>query len=292
MKGTINWILKNINLNIMKKTILLIALLCIINVTLRAQNLESQMKGKVVYEGDDIIFREIDEHTWVGTGKKMFNESLYLVEGKRKALLIDAGTDIKELNKIVAKLTDKPYQLVATHVHPDHTGASINSFPEIYINPADTILIPQFMPNYKGTVKFLKDEEVIDLGGRELEVLFTPAHTPGSTTFIDKTSGYGFSGDSFGSGGLLLTQNFSTLISTCKKTSAAMEKYGVKILYPGHFYGSNPETKKRVDDILTLSKDVLSGKVKGVENSKGWPGLNLTVRDYGVKIDFNEKSIK
>ena len=160
------------------------------------------------------------------------------------------------------------------------------------MNPADTVLIQQFMPNYKGVVMFLKQGETIDLGGRELVVIFTPGHTPGSTTFIDKDAGYGFSGDSFGSGGLLLTMDFSTLIATCDKTNAIMEKYGTKVLYPGHYYGENAETVQRIDDILSLSKDVLAGKVKPVENPNGWPGLNLTVREYGVKIDFGKEALK
>lgn len=41
------------------------------------------------------------------------------------AVLIDAGTRIKDLDKIVAKLTNKPVMLVATHVHGDHTGSAI-----------------------------------------------------------------------------------------------------------------------------------------------------------------------
>ena len=72
----------------------------------------------------------------------MYNESLYLLEGNDKAVLIDAGTKIKDLDKIVASITKKPIMLVATHVHPDHTGSAINYFPEIYINPADTSVIP------------------------------------------------------------------------------------------------------------------------------------------------------
>lgn len=68
----------------------------------------------------------------------MYNESLYLLEGKDKAVLIDAGTRIKDLDKIVATITKKPIMLVATHVHPDHTGSAIEYFPELYINPAYT----------------------------------------------------------------------------------------------------------------------------------------------------------
>ena len=121
----------------------------------------------------------------------------------------------------------------------------IDYFPEIYINPADTVGIPEFMPNYKGKVCFLEDGEILDLGGRILEIVFTPGHTPGSTTFVDKDAAYGFSGDSFGSGNLLLGVDFSTLISTCKKMSAVIEKYDIKYLYPGHYFGMNKETPQR-----------------------------------------------
>lgn len=252
---------------------------------------QSYPEGKEVFKNSDVVFRQIDEHTWVGTGNLVYNESLYLVEGTDKAVLIDAGTKIKGLDGIVAAITKKPVIMVATHVHGDHTGSSIDRFPEIYINPGDTVLIPQVMPGYKGKIRYLADGEEIDLGDRKLEVVFTPGHTPGSTSFIDKDAGYGFSGDSFGSGNLLLSMNFSTLISTCEKMSAIMQKYGIKNLFPGHYYGNNPETKQRVDDMVTLSKDVLTGKVKGVENPDGGMGLNLVISDYGVRINYNKKAI-
>jgi len=276
----------------MKKLVLLSMLFTLMPTATYAQPGGSQIEGKEVFRSDDIVFHQIDEHTWLGTGNLMSNESLYLVEGNDIAVLIDAGTRISELNKIVASITDKPIMLVATHVHPDHTGSSIDYFSEIYINPADTVGIPQFMPNYKGEVKYLKDGEIIDLGGRQLEVIFTPGHTPGSTSFIDKDAAYGFSGDSFGSGNLLLTVNFSTLLASCEKISAIMEKYEINYLYPGHFFGKNHETKQRVFDIITLSRDVLSGKVKGTENPNALLGLNLVVSDYGVRIQYSENGLK
>lgn len=251
-----------------------------------------QIEGKEVFKNEDVVFHQIDDHTWVGTGHLAFNESLYLVEGNERAVLIDAGTRITDLDKIVASITQKPVTLVATHVHPDHIGAA-GYFPEIYINPADTVGIPQMMADYTGEIKFLKDGETIDLGGRQLEVVFTPSHTPGSTTFIDKNAGYGFSGDSFGSGNLLLfSGTFSELIITCEKMSAAMEKEGIEYLYPGHYNGGNPETKQRIYDMITLSKDVLSGKVKGEENTGNRFGLSYVVSDYGVRINYGEKALK
>lgn len=276
----------------MKKLIFSIVILVSFQIASFAQATPPQIGGKEVFKNDDVVFHQIDDHTWVGTGNKMSNESLYLVEGTNKSLLIDAGTSIKDLDKIVASITTKPVMLVATHVHPDHTGSSIDVFKEIFINQADTVNVPQMMANYKGKISYLKDGQIIDLGGRKIYVVFTPGHTPGSTTFIDKAAGYGFSGDSFGSGNLLLSLDFSTLIATCQKVSAIMEKDGIKKLYPGHFFGANEETRQRVDDMITLSRDVLSGKVMGTANPTGMMGLNLIVNAYGVRINYSEKAIK
>ncbi|WP_297094695.1 MBL fold metallo-hydrolase [uncultured Draconibacterium sp.] len=275
----------------MKKIVLLLNAILIATIGLYAQP-QFKIDGEEVYTGDDVVFHQIDDHTWVGTGKAMSNESLYLVEGNEKALLIDAGTNIKGLDKIVESITSKPYTVVATHVHPDHTGPSIDVFSEIYINEADTVGIPQFMPDYKGEVKFLKDGEVFDLGGRKIEVVFTPGHTPGSTTFIDKAAKYGFSGDSFGSGNLLLTTNFSTLKNTCEKMSKVMVDNGITELYPGHFFGGNKETKKRVDDLEKISEEALSGDLKGDENPQGFMGLNLLINRDGVRVNYSAQALK
>lgn len=249
---------------------------------------------KVVLETPDVIFRQIDEHTWEGNGHLMAAETVYLVEGDERAVLIDAGTRIKDLDKLVAKLTSKPVTLIITHVHPDHTGSAINYFPSLYINAADTVNIPQFMPDYKGEVKYLKDHEVIDLGNRQLTVIFTPGHTPGSTTFIDKEAGYGFSGDSFGSGNLLLTLPFSTLQKTCERMLHCMKRHNIQRLYPGHYYGQNAETQQRIKDMITICKDMLSGKrpVEDNPTPNKTLGLDKLVVDFGVRINYNVNCLK
>jgi glyoxylase-like metal-dependent hydrolase (beta-lactamase superfamily II) len=148
------------------------------------------------------------------------------------------------------------------------------------------------MPDYKGELRFLKDGEIIDLGGRQIEVVFTPGHTPGSTTFMDKAAGYGISADAFGSGNLLLSVDFSTLIATCRKTAAYMEKNGITKLYPGHYMGRNVETLQRVKDMITLSEDVLSGKRQGQDNPNAMLGLNKVISDFGVRINYGSAQLK
>ena len=269
-----------------------LAIACLMGTMAMAQGFRTVYQEKVIYEGEDVTFRQIDAHTWEGNGKMMANETLYIVEGEERALLIDAGTNIKDLDKIVAGITSKPATLVATHVHPDHTGASVNYFKEIYINAADMVNVKEMMGDYKGEIKYLTDGEVIDLGGREIEVIFTPGHTPGSTTFVDRKAGYGFSGDAFGSGNLLLTTNFTTLALTCQRMSEYMQKYGIEKLYPGHYRGVNVETVKRVQDMLQMSRDVLAGKVEGRKNERGMLGLDRVLTMHGVNINYGAAQVK
>ena len=273
------------------KRLLSLAVMCLVGAVAMAQP-RMTYQEKVVYQGEDVTFRQIDAHTWEGNGKMMANETLYIVEGEERALLIDAGTNIKDLDKIVAGITSKPVTLVATHVHPDHTGASVNYFKEIYINAADMVNVKEMMGDYKGEIKYLSDGEVIDLGGREIEVIFTPGHTPGSTTFIDRKAGYGFSGDAFGSGNLLLTTNFTTLALTCQRMSEYMQKHSIEKLYPGHYMGVNVETIKRVQDMLQMSRDVLDGKVEGRKNERGMLGLDHVLTMHGVNINYGAAQVK
>ena len=43
----------------------------------------------VVYEGPDVVFRQIDDRLWVGSGHVMASETLYIVEGDDRAVLIE-----------------------------------------------------------------------------------------------------------------------------------------------------------------------------------------------------------
>jgi len=136
------------------------------------------------------------------------------------------------------------------------------------------------------------DGQIIDLGNRQLEVVYTPGHTMGSTTFIDKKAGYGFSGDSFGTGLLLLSVNFSTFIASCEKMIDIMKTDNIKCLYPGHYNNDSVETLFKIEDMLTLSRNVMSGKIKASSNPDNTFGLKLLVEGNGYNIIFNDSALK
>ena len=259
-------------------------------VTWSAEQLEkyrAQYPEPFVYRDGEVVFRRIDEKTLEGNGFQVYNESVYLLEGDDRVLLIDAGAWMPHLAQTVAKLTDKPVSLVLTHGHGDHVGGAI-SFPEVWIHPADTVMIGQGARAYGIKVNLLSDGDIIDLGGRQIEVLATPGHTSGSVSFFDKERGYGFSGDAFGSTNLLLfTNSFKLLVNTLDRTIGYMKANDINILYPGHYHGDNPETLQRLLDEKRMSQEVLSGKRTGVKEESG-NGLNSYIYDNGVYIRYND----
>lgn len=262
-----------------------------INYSSVQDGLEADLPYPEVYRDENVVFRRLNGNTLIGSGHVMASETLYLIEGTDRAILLDTGTSIPGLDKIVAKLTDKPVTVVLTHVHPDHAG-SVGCFDEVWLNQADSANMKTMMSDYKGRVKYLEDGQKFELGDRTIEVLFTPGHTPGSTTFFDARNGYGFSGDSFGNGNLLLMCDFTTLISSCRKALAKMDETGVTYFYNGHYFGNNPETAQRLKDLITISEGVLSGDIAGEDNPNGMAGLNHVVNKYGVRVNYGDAQIK
>ena len=73
----------------------------------------------VVYEGPDVVFRKLADHLWIGNGYLVYNESVYIVEGEKKALLIDTGMTRPDARTIAESLTALPLMLLNTHADPD-----------------------------------------------------------------------------------------------------------------------------------------------------------------------------
>ncbi len=147
------------------------------------------------------------------------SENMYLLEGEEKALLIDTGYAVGNLRAFVEKLTDKPIVVVNTHFHPDHAAGN-GEFEEVMMHwnykvdepsvttpgagPFPIEALPH--PDYKKIL--LHDGDVIELGGRTIEVLEAqPAHCNSSLFFLDRKERMLFTGDDFEAAQVMMYDN-------------------------------------------------------------------------------------
>lgn len=164
----------------------------------------------------------VDSDTYIISEYRHWEEThCYLLNGSTRSLLIDTGLGVCDISEEIEKLTSQPVTAAATHVHWDHIGGHKN-YPDFYAHEAELEWLsggfPLTMDTIRGMVvdrcdlpagydvgtynlfqgtptRILRDGDVIDLGGRSIEVLHTPGHSPGHMCFWEKERGYLFTGD-------------------------------------------------------------------------------------------------
>lgn len=163
----------------------------------------------------------------------------YLIEGEQKALLFDTGNGIGDIRKLVSSLTNKPIVVLNSHSHYDHVGDNYQ-FDTIYgMDTPFTRLRQQGRTpaqigeevseaalcvkapggktpqNHVGKAYKIKhllvDGDTINLGGRVLQLLHVPGHTPDAIALLDKQNGLMWTGDSFYLGTIWLNSNETDL---------------------------------------------------------------------------------
>lgn len=183
----------------------------------------------------------------------------YLVLGEDRGVLIDAGNGIGNMKQLVDELTDLPVSVVLTHAHIDHIG-SAHLFDEVAIyNNSEAIervqagvphdravgsidtaskYVWKTLPNAVDPETFeihgvdptatFEDGDIIELGGRRLEVIFTPGHSPGSACFLDLDNRLLFTGDHFYPGPLYAhgsSVDLNQYIASNKKIAQRVAEY-------------------------------------------------------------------
>jgi glyoxylase-like metal-dependent hydrolase (beta-lactamase superfamily II) len=201
---------------------------------------------------------EVSEKVWVIDDHGSDNS--YLVVGSDSALLIDTGLGTADLRSVAERITHKPLIVVNTHAHPDHVGANYQ-FEKVYIHPADSSAARSFMtpgrregaagmmsrgegpapeetyggPVHQPVLAPVKEGHIFKLGGRDMEVMETPAHTAGGICLLDRDHKLLFSGDNNNSlvwlflpGCLPLSQYLVTL----EKQKNRLSEFDT--IFPGH----------------------------------------------------------
>ena len=251
---------------------------------------------------DAPFYMEIDKDVWHIS--EFGFDSMYLVIGDERAALIDTGTGLFDLTALVSQITDKPYEVYLTHGHVDHVGG-MHQFERAYLHEADfaaarsvkrqdrinymSIMLAMCAGIYDvdegDVIEDAYDTElipitggdIIDLGGRTLEVIDTPGHTPGSISFLDRTSDILFSGDCCNSNTLVAPggapallgiadsrNTISALLATAERLRALRDAGAFSRNYNGHvgyarYLAFAPQHPRVIDDCISVCQEILDG---------------------------------
>lgn len=164
----------------------------------------------------------------------------YLILGAKSALLFDTGMGIGNLRQVVAGLTKLPVAVINSHTHNDHVGGNWQ-FKTVYAMdtgftrrnargsrdaaqaeiaageicgelPAGFDRKAYATKPWKITA-YKRDGDPIDLGGRRLQVIATPGHTPDAICLFDRENGLLFTGDTFYPGPIWLFRPETDLVA-------------------------------------------------------------------------------
>jgi len=169
---------------------------------------------------------QIDEEIYAIYEPGQFEEVIsFLIIGDDFALMFDTGLGIGNIRNVVDQLTDLDVVVLNSHTHYDHIGGnylfdtiygtpleytqnrSLGSPPEAVAGFLQEGWVWKPLPDgfsaadYQSRAfeidKIVNEGDRIDVGGRVLEILFTPGHAPDSICLIDRENRLLFTGDTF-----------------------------------------------------------------------------------------------
>ncbi len=187
-------------------------------------------------------FSPIQENTYL-----LFNE-------QKQCIIIDPGCYFPEERETVkAFISAKglvPVYLLNTHCHLDHVfgnkfiaetfGLTLHIHPlekeVLAFAPASGLMWNMPFDNYQGEFVWLAETSKITVGEEELEILFTPGHSPGSISFYSAKQGFIISGDVLFQGSIGRTDlpggNHATLLQSIREKILNLPDQ--TIVYSGH----------------------------------------------------------
>jgi len=242
----------------------------------------------------------------------------YLILGEESALLWDTGMGISNIRECVEQLTDLPITVLNSHVHFDHTGGDYlfenvmcynipsairiltegmthldleeNMNPKLIVNLPPDFDKENFSRVGKVPTATVEDGQMIDLGGRMLEVLYTPGHSESCIMLIDEANSILFTGDTWYPGGLYAFMEDSSLpdyAASMHRAEDAVRENNISWIFPSH-----DEVIPGTDlffETADFLQDVLDGKIEYYidEDLKCYP-MNSTISLY-MALDETEE---
>lgn len=213
----------------------------------------------------------------------------YLLVGSEHALLFDSGLGVGRIDQVVKALTSLPVSVLNSHTHFDHIGGNY-AFKEVYGQdlaythgheagiPNQQIAselktesvcppLPEGITQATYSIhpfhitRTVSDGQIIDLGGRRLEIVLTPGHTPDSLCLLDRGNRLLLTGDTFYPGQLWLFVP-ETNLEAYERSIARLARLADQVdhLLPAH---DAPDASPRLlGEVLSAFKAIRAGTVQ------------------------------
>ncbi|MGI5888031.1 MAG: MBL fold metallo-hydrolase [Oscillospiraceae bacterium] len=163
--------------------------------------------------------------------------NITLITGSESALVFDAGHGPSDNRRFIESLTDRPYTVILSHGHPDHTQGAWQ-FDGAWMSRDDLPAyddanapgqrrknavrlaaqgdlaedrIDEFASRPKASLRFLRGDEAFDLGDMHPYLVRLPGHTKGELGLVIPEERLLLSGDAFSRDMWMFAFNHSTL---------------------------------------------------------------------------------
>lgn len=140
-----------------------------------------------MYEQANYTVQELAPGVW---SIEMMMVRAFIVTGENSAVLIDTGAGGVNIRQAVSGVTNLPIRIVNTHAHFDHISGN-GAYPMQFAHPMEVAALAK--AGYEA--KPVSEGSGFDLGGRIVQVVGLPGHTPGSIGLWDGQAGMLFAGD-------------------------------------------------------------------------------------------------
>lgn len=265
-----------------------------------------------VYEVETDVFAIYEPFQW----QEVIS---YLIVGSESAVIFDTGNGIGDIKAVVDRLTDRPVRVINSHSHFDHIGGNYQFDDVLSVSTVFALdkakgmrseeLRMEVSPEAlcKGLPegvrredhqtrpyaisKKLVDGNVLDIGGRKLQVIRIPGHTDDSIALLDRDAGLLWSGDSFYEGPIWLFFPETDLAAYRKSVAKlALLAPELNAVFPAH---NTPAADPALLIELRANLDkVLDGKVDPIPVADGNVEFRFDNFSFLMREDYNRLPVE
>jgi hydroxyacylglutathione hydrolase len=194
------------------------------------------------------------------------NTYLFRRDGSDRALIVDPGDEADKLLAAIDGLGLKLDGILLTHTHFDHVGAvapvADATGAQVWVPKIEAFVLADIMsyvpwPGFGPFESYeaehtLEGGEKLQMAGFDIDVLFTPGHSPGHVTFSIPEEQVVFSGDVLFQGSVGRTDlpggDWATLLDSIRGLVDKLPEETT--VYPGHMGVTSLGAEKRTNPFL------------------------------------------